>query len=343
MPLSLVTQLNDRDCGLVQRMTDGFLPRRVFDIHAHLFHTRNFADQKPPAFLEIGRGYGLPDYQAALARWMPGCEIEGLFFGYPSAGNDRAGENAWLQQQISPQVPDTGNRALVLAGPGDDQAEVRRLLETQVFIGIKPYRLYADLPDTMEATLESFAPEWMWELCHDHDGVLMLHIMRSGGITDPHNVETIRRLAGRYPRCRVVLAHIARSFNYRHAREGLQAISDLENVVVDTAAVTQTGAFSAALKILGPRRVLWGSDYMVSDLRGACITQGDGFTWIFPEDGSAKDLTIFGGYTLVGIESLLCLREACEDAALTPADVEDIFRHNALRMLAPHFSLPVSV
>jgi glutamate-1-semialdehyde 2,1-aminomutase len=29
--------------------------------------------------------------------------------------------------------------------------------------------------------------------------------------------------------------------------------------------------------------VLWGSDYMVSELRGSCITQGDGFTWIHPE------------------------------------------------------------
>lgn len=336
MPLQLVTQLNDTDLRLLNRCMDGFLPQRIYDIHSHLYHTRHFAPGTMPAFLDADRGYGLRDFNEAMARWMPGREVEGLFFGYPRAGNNRAGENAWLREQIEPVVATTNSRALVLAAPGDDAAEVRRLMESGVFIGIKPYRLYADVPDTNEATIESFAPEWMWELCHDHDGVLMLHIMRAGGITDPHNVEALRRLCRRYPRCRLVLAHVARSFNYRHAREGLKAIADLDNAVVDTSAVTQSGAFRAALEILGPRRVLWGSDYMVSELRGSSISQGDGFTWIYSEDDSAQKLTIFGSYTIVGIESLMCLREACEDTGMTPGDLQDIFRDNALRLLAPH-------
>lgn len=336
MPLQLCTQLTATDERLLARCLDGFLPSRIYDIHTHLFHTRHFAPGTRPAFLDENRGYGLRDFNQAMARWMPERKVEGLFFGYPRGGNDRGGENAWLREQIEPCVATTNSRALVLAAPQDDAAEVRRLLQTGVFIGIKPYRLYADVPDTNEATVESFAPEWMWELCHEHDGVLMLHIMRAGGVTDAHNLETIRRLCRRYPRCRLVLAHVARSFNYRHAREGLHALVDLDNVVVDTSAVTQAGAFRAALEILGPRRVLWGSDYMVSELRGACFTQGDGFTWIYSEDESAQKLTVFGNYTIVGIESLMCLREACEDTGMTPGDLQDIFHDNALRLLAPH-------
>ncbi len=339
MPLSLVTELSDRDRRLLRGL-EGFVPRRVYDIHAHVFHTRHFAGGQPPGFLEVDRGYGLVDFQAAMGRWMPGCEVEGLFFGYPSAGNDRAGENAWVQEQVGPGVARTGNRALVLAAPEDDPAEVQRLLATGVFVGIKPYRLYARVADTREASIESFAPEWMWELCHQHHGVLMLHIMRAGGITDPDNLQTLQRLCGKYPASKLVLAHVARSFNYRHAREGLHALADVENVVVDTSAVTQAGAFRAALELLGPRRVLWGSDYMVSELRGTCISQGDGFTWIHPEEDCAQGLNVFGGYTLVGIESLMCLREACEDVGLNAKDGEDIFRNNALRLLAPH--LPVT-
>ncbi|MBI5801624.1 MAG: aminotransferase class III-fold pyridoxal phosphate-dependent enzyme [Verrucomicrobia bacterium] len=336
MPLQLVTQLTDTDRRLLVRASDGFVPEQVFDIHAHLFHSRHFAAGNRPAFLDENRGYGVRDFDEAMARWMPGRTVEGLFFGYPSPGNNRAGENAWLNEQVSPLAGNTNSRALVLAAPTDDPAEVRRLLATGVFVGIKPYRLYADVSDTREAAIESFAREWMWEACHDHDGVMVLHIMLADGITDPRNVEAIRRLCRRYPRCRLVLAHIARSFNYRHARDGLHAVADLDNVVVDTSAVTQAGAFRAALEILGPRRVLWGSDYMVSELRGSCISQGDGFTWIYSEDESAQKLTIFGSYTLVGIESLLCLREACDDTGMTTADARDIFHDNALRLLAPH-------
>lgn len=329
--LKLVTELNDTDRTLRDRVLDGFVPEKVFDVHTHLFHTRNFAPGKRPAFLDEDRGYGMADFQAAMKLWMPGRQVDGLFFGYPSAGNDRAGENAWLQSQID---VGTSSRALVLAAPTDDPVEVRRLMSTGVFIGIKPYRLYADVPDTKEAEIESFAPEWMWEVCHEHDGILMLHIMLADGITDLRNVEAIRRLCRRFPRCKLVLAHVARSFNYRHARAGLHAFVDLDNVVVDTSAVTQTGAFRAALEILGPRRVLWGSDYMVSELRGSCISQGDGFTWIHPELTGDK-LTIFGQYTTVGIESLMCLREACEDTGMTAGDLDDIFRENALRLLRP--------
>jgi glutamate-1-semialdehyde 2,1-aminomutase len=329
MALTLVTELNAADEKLLARAVDGFVPARVFDAHAHLFHSRHFARGSRPEFLDEDCGYGMAEFQSAMKRWMPGREVEGLFFGYPSAGNDRVGENAWVKSQIDL----TGrSRGLVLTAPGDDQEEVRRLLMSGVFVGIKPYRLYAEVADTREAGIESFAPEWMWELCHDYDGILMLHIMLADGITDVRNVEAIRRLCGRYPRCKLVLAHVARSFNYRHAREGLGQLVDLENVVVDTSAVTQAGAFRAAIEILGPRRVLWGSDYMVSELRGSCITQGDGFTWIHPEIAGER-LTIFGQYTMVGIESLLCLREACEDTGMTQGDLEDIFRENALRLL----------
>lgn len=336
MSFNLVTELNDTDRKLLHRALDGFVPDKVFDVHTHLFHTRHFAQGNRPVFLDADRGYGMEDFQAAMRLWMPGRKVEGLFYGYPSAGNDRVGENAWVQSQVDAS---TNSRALVLAAPTDDQAEVRRLMSTGVFVGIKPYRLYADVPETKEAEIESFAPEWMWEVCHDHDGIMVLHIMLADGITDPRNVAALRRLCRRYPRCKLVLAHVARSFNYRHAREGLHHLVDLDNVVVDTSAVTQAGAFRAAIEILGPRRVLWGSDYMVSELRGSCITQGDGFTWIHPEISGEK-LTIFGQYTTVGIESLLCLREACEDTGMTPGDLEDIFRENALRLLSPPPAVP---
>ncbi len=123
----------------------------------------------------------------------------------------------------------------------------------------------------------------MWQICHEIKGVLMLHIMRSEGIADPDNLAAIERLCREFPRCRLVLAHVARSFNYRNARTALRQIEPLDNVVVDTSAITEAGAMRAALEMLGPRRVLFGSDYMVSELRGKCFTMGDGFSWLYSD------------------------------------------------------------
>jgi glutamate-1-semialdehyde 2,1-aminomutase len=176
----------------------------------------------------------------------------------------------------------------------------------------------------------------MWKVCHEIDGVLMLHIMRSKGIADPDNLESIERLCREYPRCRLVLAHVARSFNYRNARSALRKLEPLDNVVVDTSAVTEAEAMRVALDALGPRRVLFGSDYMVSELRGKCFTMGDGFSWLYTDNLPSPAVTMFESSALVGVESLLCLREAFEVGGFNAADARDVFRNNALRLLAPH-------
>ena len=103
-------------------------------------------------------------------------------------------------------------RGLVLTAPQDDPRQVEALLNGGNFIGIKPYHLYAPMADTRQAAIETFAPEWMWDLCNAHDGILMLHIMRDRAISDEANLTALARLTSRYPRCRLILAHVGRSF-----------------------------------------------------------------------------------------------------------------------------------
>jgi glutamate-1-semialdehyde 2,1-aminomutase len=338
MPIKLITELTDSDRRLVARAVEGFVPPRVFDMHAHLFHTSHFAEGKKPEFLEPDTGYGRNQWQEALARWMPGREAHGLFFGYPSAGNDRVGENRFVAGQVDAFGNDSPSRGLMLVSPEDDPGMVRETMRERGFVGIKPYRLYAPFEDTTQVRIEDFAPDWMWELCDEIKGVLMLHIMRSAGIADEQNLKSIHRLCAKHPRCTLVLAHIARSFSYRNAREGLPKIASIPNLVLDNSAVTEMEAMRCALDTLGPQRVLFGSDYMVSEFRAKCYSMGDGFTWVYADHDElpSKALTSFDSHTLIGIESLLSLREAFEICGFNAADAEDLFWNNAMRALAPH-------
>jgi glutamate-1-semialdehyde 2,1-aminomutase len=338
MPITLTTELTDSDRRLVARAAEGFVPRRVFDMHAHFFHSRHFAAGKRPGYLAEDKGYGKTEWQDALGRWLPGREAHGLFFGFPSAGNDRVGENRFVAEQVALFGSDSPSRALMLVSPEDDPGMVRETIRERGFIGIKPYRLYAPFADTTQVRIEDFAPDWMWALCDEIGGVLMLHIMRSASIADSENLKSIHRLCAKYPRCTLVLAHIARSFSYRNAREGLPKISAIPNFVLDNSAVTEMEAMRCALDTLGPQRVLFGSDYMVSEFRAKCYSMGDGFTWVHPdgEGFPSKAVSSYDSHTLVGIESLLCLREAFEACGFNAADAEDVFWNNAIRVLAPH-------
>jgi len=335
--MAYVACLSDRDRQLAERLA-GFLPAHVYDIHAHPYRAKDFAPEAWP-FLKGQTALGCAEHRRDLFRYMSPMgvtTIDGLYFGLPHRTAQRAALNEWVAAEVAAHGT-PASRSLMLATPTDEPSRVADALRAGRFCGLKVYHCYADRPDTMHARLEEYAPEWMWELLHEIRGVLLLHLVRDGAIEDRENQNSLRRLCRAYPNARVILAHVARSFSYRNARAGLHTVADLDNIVVDTSAVCESEAFRCALDVLGPRRVLWGSDFAVSEMRGRAITTGALFFWLTPESirpehqpASASDLT------LVGLESLAALHEACSDGGLTRGDLDDIFRENALRLLAPH-------
>ncbi len=339
--MKYIDTLSVRDRQLAAEGLAGFLPAEIYDIHAHPYRADHFPAGEW-AFLNGKQVLGCAEHRAALQRYMPVKTIHGLYFGMPRKTADRPAMNDWVAGEVR-EHGTALSRALLVASPADNPVEVAAALRSGKFCGLKVYHCYADRPDTMHATIEEFAPEWMWELLHEVQGVLMLHIVRDGAMEDKGNQASLGRLCRAYPRAKLILAHIARSFSYRNARHGLHALADLDNVVVDTSAICEAETFRAALKTLGPRRILWGSDFAVSELYGRCVTTGNLFFWLHPElirpeyrPPSSSDMT------LIGIESLLSLREACEDTGLNRGDLDDIFLHNAQRVLAPHLSVPAA-
>jgi len=330
--MKLENQLSPHDQKLVSKLHD-FVPNRVFDAHAHLQHADHFAPDNGLPFLPAGTGIGWEEYREQVLRWLPATTLEALFFGFPRVGNDRPAINEWLQGEANKSP---GNRALALTSAGDDPQAVAAQIEQLGMVGMKPYHIYAERPDTMNASLEEFVPEWMWEICHGINGVLMIHLVRERALADEGNQKALRRLCLAYPNCRVVLAHVARSFNYRHGLEGLRSMQELDNVWVDTSAVCEAPAMREAIRVLGSHRVLFGTDYPVSNFRGTCTAAGDSFAWLYSDTAPPGTVPPGGEMTYVGLESLLGLREACEDSGLTTTDVQDIFYNNAQRLLAPH-------
>ncbi len=328
-------RLNGEDQHIISNKLNGFIPEKIFDIHGHLYHPDHYAKDAFSFLKECGT-LGWHEYNHAMARTMGNKNFHGLFFGMPHKSGDRQSINEWINQEVQ-SGKDTISKALKLVSPEDDKHQIASELRNGTFCGLKVYHIYANRPDTMHASITEYAPEWMWEILNETQGVMMLHIVRKGGIADEDNLKEIRRLCLSYPRMKLILAHIARSFNYRNARTGLKQLSDLDNVVVDTSAICETETFRAAYHALGPKRILWGSDFPVSEMRGRCVTTGDHFYWLHPEVLVPDFIPPAGmDMTLVGIESLLAMKEVCDDCGLTTEDIQDIFHDNALHLLSPH-------
>ena len=258
-------QLTDADLVLARSLGD-FVPAEIYDIHTHPWNAAH-SPGAGYAWLEGHPLLGCNDHREAIGRIVPGRKIHGLYFGYPEPKADRAATNAWVADEVRRNGTPI-SRALALVSPQENPATTLALLRRERFAGIKVYHLYAEREDTFNAGLEEYAPEWMWEACHEIGGILMLHIVRDRAIADEGNLAAIRRLCLKYPKCRLVLAHVARSFNYRNGYEALRHLADLDNVALDMSGVTEADAMREAFRALGPRRVLYGSDYAVSELRG---------------------------------------------------------------------------
>jgi glutamate-1-semialdehyde 2,1-aminomutase len=325
--------LDDRDAALVERVR-GFLPRRIFDLHAHLHNARYYPPTAWPMLASLSP-LGCEQHRSSLLRLLQPLEISGLHFPLPHVGADRLGVNSWLAAEVSAHGT-PASRSLILAAPEDGPESLARQLTLPGVCGFKVYHCYAARRPTTDSEIEEYAPDWMWELLDGVAGILMLHVVRDAAMADEANQRSLRRLCRRYPRVQVVLAHVARSFCHHHARAGLRAVASLDNVVVDTSVICDESAFAEAIETLGIHRVLWGSDFPVSEFRGRCVTVGDGFHWLYAREGQGAPLEGFDARaSLIGLESLVALKVACERAALTATDLSLLFDENARRLLRP--------
>jgi len=320
----------DGDRALFDRLLRDFVPPGAFDAHAHLYDLRHLA---PTAAATDFAGDPAITHEVLverMGRWMGDRVVtDGLYFPFPMRHVDCEAANAFLARTLADKP---GSRGLMLIRPTDSPEATAAWLDRAGFAGFKVYHVFAARTDTFNAEQGEFLPDWAWELADQRGLCIMMHMVLPRALSEPRNQEYIRRQCLRYPHAQLILAHAARGFNARHTVDAASVLRGLPNVWCDTSVVCEPSAFEALLETLGPSRLLYGSDFPVSELRGRSLSIGDGFYWL--HDDNAQ----WAGWQhatpeLVGIESLLALRQACRTLKLVDRDIERIFGGNARQLL----------
>jgi glutamate-1-semialdehyde 2,1-aminomutase len=235
--------------------------------------------------------------------------------------------NQFLIEQIAHSP---GSSGLLLVKARTERDELRNFFEHPQIKGFKPYHVYGAKRPTFLLTPEGFVPPWTWEVAQEREWLIMLHIVRDSALADEANQRYIRENCQRYPRAKLVLAHAGRAFHGSNTVCAVSRLRDLDNLFFDTSAVCEASPLAAIIREFGPRRLLWGSDFPVSEQRGRAVTLGTGFAWLAPSQE-----TLCGEQVLVGIEGLRALFEAADQIGLSEDDLADIFWRNAERLLSP--------
>lgn len=330
-------EFTDVDREFVERAVAPFLPDRVFDAHAHLFRHDHYAPGTLPGQLDgTPPEIGLAVYREYIDWLHPGGRtVGGLFFGLAFTG-DRDGNNTFVAQEVNAGRA-AGFHALgqFVIAPEMDPEYVRQAVRAGGFVGIKPYHTMAQVDGpTFHAPIEAYLTEDHVRIAHEEGLTITLHMVRDRALADPLNQATIRRYCETYPNMRLILAHAARGFNPWHTIAGIHTLAGLGNVWFDTSAVTEAGAFEAIVDTMGHDRLLYGTDFYVSHLRGRCVAIGDSFHWFYAEEMNLAEKHITLQPVLIGLESLRSLVLAFHRLKLTDTQVEDIFYNNALALFS---------
>ena len=325
----IVHDLTDAELALIDREIRPFLPSKIFDAHAHLFAKSNYNDV-PASYENLPENIGVDAFYDYIQAIHPGAEtVGGLFFGLVFL-DDRQGNNDLVAQETAKSSLDLGQ---LVVPPDMDPEQVREEVRRGGFVGLKCYHVMADVDyPTWLAPIEDYLPEEHIRIAHEEKLSITLHMVRDRALADPVNQATIRRCCEKYPDMRLILAHAGRAFNPWHTIEGIDSLKGLDNVWFDTSAVTEAGAFEAIIETMGHDRLLYGSDFPVSHMRGRCVAIGDSFYWLYADEMDLNEKHTTLEPVMIGLESLRSLNLAFRRTKLKDSQIEDIFYNNAARL-----------
>lgn len=329
--VSKISESTEHDRAFFERELASFVPDNVFDAHCHLSGP-NCDDGIGDASAWPVTGY--EEYRYLIDMLHPGRRVAahfltGSFIAWGSTDEQVRLSNEWVSKQIA-KAPDC--RGCFFIRPTDDPEWVRQEVRRLGLHGLKCYHTYSAVTPTWDADIPDYLPESLVKIAHDEGLTITLHMVKSRAVADPSNIYWIRRYCEKYPNMKLILAHSARGFQPSHNLEGLVQLKGLDNLYFDTSANCEPIAHQAIIRIIGHKKLMYGSDLPVSHMRGRSVSAADSFLWLYGETPvwGAKHLKI--DPVLVGLEHLRSIKWACWSEKLSDSEVEDIFWNNAAQL-----------
>ena len=322
--------LREHEAAFFERELASFVPDRVFDAHCHLWPAEH--DEAVWNCNAWGEAVGFTDYRARVDLLHPGRDVAAMFLPLPEPNAAlHPAQNDWITEQTHAD-PTGRSRGSYFVRPGDDPALVREQVRMRRLHGLKCYHNQAATKPTWEADIEAFLPEDLVAVADELGLTITLHMVKRRAVADPANIATIRRYCETYPNMRLILAHSARGFCAAHNVEGLPHLRGLDNLWFDTSANCDPMAHIAIIKTCGHERLMYGSDFHISHMRGLSLTAADGFLWLYDHTPVWGEKQGRVEPVMVGLEHLRSIKWACWSLGLSDGQIEDIFWNNAARL-----------
>lgn len=322
-------EYNEHDRRIWEEELEAFVPRRIFDAHAHLFWHTHLPARHPK--LKVWHDADHAAHLAWAQRLYPQREVHYLYLGTPVPGIHVDRHNAFLARELG---SDLRSRANFLVTPACSPDAIAATARHRGFIGVKPYRMFSVNRNPDTCRIREFFPEAQLEVANELGLWVTMHLSRYKAAADPANLRDLEEFTlRRYPRIKWILAHCARSFTYWPIRESVGRLRQLPNIFYDLSAVCDMRPLLTLFQQEDVRRIFFGSDGISPMFfRGGYFPLGRAWMTISKKHFAEESFAHCDGRPILAIyENLLAIKQAAEIAGFGRSEIEAIFWTNAAR------------
>ncbi len=343
--MSRLFDVKDVDRRFYREKLQSFLPDRIIDVHTHVW-LKDFR-QAPPTGravtwpLRVAGQDPVADLIETYDLLFPGKAARPVMFSFvESHEDDFEAANAY----VSRAAREHGFAALVFASPRWSAQRLEHEIQAGGFVGAKVYLTLspADIP-VDQIRIFDFLPHQQLEVLNEHGWIVMLHIPRSGRLRDPVNLADMLEIDQRYPKARVIIAHVGRAYCPEDVGDAFAVLRDTKHLLFDISANTNAAVFEQLIRTVGPRRIFFGSDLPITRMRMRRICEKGNYVNLVPKgqygdvsddkhmreiEGTQAEALSFFLY-----EEIDAFRRAAQATGLTPAQVKDVFYGNAAKLI----------
>jgi len=262
-----------------------FLPDEIFDIHSHLWlesfwSTPKNTDMRAVSWpYLVARDNSVQNLEESYRLLFPNHRVVPMVFANPEPSDDTKQHNDYVQNSAEAY----GYPALYFSHPNQSAAEVERGVLEGGFLGLKSYLNLAPahIPEPSIRILDFFPPNHL-EVLNRHGWIMMLHIPRSARLKDPMNLEDIAWIKRKYPRIRLILAHVGRAYCQEDVGNALEVLSPYNDLMFDFSANCNPDVLEMLVGNVGAERVMFGSDLPITRMRMRRICENGHYINLVP-------------------------------------------------------------
>ena len=306
------------------KILNDFLPDKIFDAHMHLCD---------PSFYPREEKVVLEDYYNAVKHIFGNRQVEMNVMPKPAIKtlNNKADYLKFADDFLYGELEkNDANVGELLVLPNESKDSILSRIKGNQISGFKPYHALYPAEKTMFLDIKDYLPESAWEIANEYNKVITLHLVKDESLSDPENLNYIMTMAKRYPNAILILAHAARAFAGWTGFETVEKLKDFDNIFYDLSAICEVPQMFQIIKKCGLSKVMWGSDFPISNLIGKAISIADKFFWLYDYEQPeiAKDIELWSIFE----ENLMAVRQMALMLDLTQKQKEDLFYNNARRL-----------